>query len=129
MYRILNKNKEKIIYFILFAFLITILLLVSVVYKNDEGIKKIETNILSHDLELILVKKFFFNRLKSPFTNINYEIKSGESIQKILQKLKIKNNEIQLVINHFKKYGNPNQLLAGNRIDIVVKENLSKKDN
>ena len=129
MYRILNRNKEKIIYFILFAFLITILLLVSVVYKNDEGIKKIETNILSHDLELILVKKFFFNRLKSPFTNINYEIKSGESIQKILQKLKIKNNEIQLVINHFKKYGNPNQLLVGNRIDIVVKENLSKKDN
>ena len=129
MYRILNKNKEKTIYFILFAFLITILLLVSVVYKNDEGIKKIETNILSHDLELILVKKFFFNRLKSPFTNINYEIKSGESIQKILQKLKIKNNEIQLVINHFKKYGNPNQLLAGNRIDIVVKGNLSKKNN
>ena len=129
MYQILNRNKEKTIYFILFAFLITILLLVSVVYKNDEGIKKIETNILSHDQELILVKKFFFNRLKSPFTNINYEIKSGESIQKILQKLKIKNNEIQLVINHFKKYGNPNQLLVGNRIDIVVKENLSKKDN
>ena len=129
MYRILNRNKEKAIYFILFAFLITILLLVSVVYKNDEGIKKIETNILSHNQELILVKQFFLNSLKSPFTNINYEIKSGESIQKILQKLKIKNNEIQLVINHFKKYGNPNQLLAGNRIDIVVKENLSKKDN
>jgi murein DD-endopeptidase MepM/ murein hydrolase activator NlpD len=129
MYRILNRNKEKTIYFILFAFLITILLLVSVVYKNDEGIKKIETNILSHNQELILVKQFFFNSLKSPFTNINYEIKSGESIQKILQKLKIKNNEIQLVINHFKKYGNPNQLLAGNRIDIVVKENLSKKGN
>jgi len=129
MYRILNRNKEKAIYFILFAFLITILLLVSVVYKNDEGIKKIETNILSHNQELILVKQFFFNSLKSPFTNINYEIKSGESIQKILQKLKIKNNEIQLVINHFKKYGNPNQLLVGNRIDIVVKENLSKKDN
>ena len=129
MYRILNRNKEKTIYFILFAFLITILLLISVVYKNDEEIKKIETGILSHNQELILVKKFFFNSLKSPFTNINYEIKSGESIQKILQKLKIKNNEIQLVINHFKKYGNPNQLLAGNRIDIVVKENLSKKDN
>jgi len=129
MYRILNRNKEKAIYFILFAFLITILLLVSVVYKNDEGIKKIETNILSHNQELILVKQFFLNSLKSPFTNINYEIKSGESIQKILQKLKIKNNEIQLVINHFKKYANPNQLLVGNRIDIVVKENLSKKDN
>ena len=89
MYRILNRNKEKTIYFILFALLITILLLVSVVYKNDEGIKKIETNILSHNQELILVKQFFFYRLKSPFTNINYEIKSGESIQKFLQKLKI----------------------------------------
>ncbi len=129
MYRILNRNKEKTIYFALFAFLITILLLVSVVYKNDEGIKKIETNILSNNQELKSVKEFFFNKLKSPFTNINYEIKSGESIQKILQKLKIKNNEIQSVINHFKKYGNPNQLLAGDRIDIVFKENLPKKDN
>ena len=129
MYRILNRNKEKTIYFILFIFLITIVLLVSVVYKNDEEIKKIETDILTQSQEFTLIKNFFLNKLRSPFTNINYEIKSGESIQKILQKLKIKNNEIQLVINHFKKYGNPNQLLVGNRIDIVVKENLSKKDN
>ena len=129
MYQILNRNKEKTAYFVLFTFLITIVLLVSVAYKNDEEIKKIETNILTHNQEFILVKQFLLNRLRSPFTNINYEIKSGESIQKILQKLKIKNNEIQLVINHFKKYGNPNQLLVGNRIDIVVKENLSKKDN
>ena len=129
MYQILNRNKEKTAYFVLFTFLITIVLLVSVAYKNDEEIKKIETSILTQNQEFILVKKFFLNKLRSPFTNINYEIKSGESIQKILQKLKIKNNEIQLVINHFKKYGNPNQLLAGNRIDIVVKRNLSKKNN
>jgi len=129
MNELVKKNWNKSKYLILYGLIIISLLLVSVVYKNDEGIKKIETNILSHNQELILVKQFFFNSLKSPFTNINYEIKSGESIQKILQKLKIKNNEIQLVINHFKKYGNPNQLLAGNRIDIVVKENLSKKDN
>ena len=60
MYQILNRNKEKTIYFALFAFLITILLLVSVVYKNDEGIKKIETNILSNNQELKSVKEFFF---------------------------------------------------------------------
>ena len=72
MYQILNRNKEKTAYFVLFTFLITIVLLVSVAYKNDEEIKKIETNILTHNQEFILVKQFLLNRLRSPFTNINY---------------------------------------------------------
>ena len=67
--------------------------------------------------------------IKSPFININYEIKSGDSIQKILQKFKVKNSEIQNVITQYKKYGNPGKLLANNKIDIIIEENLSKKNN
>jgi len=129
MYQILKQKREKTKYFILFTFIITFSLLLTVTFKNDEKIKNKEINVSFQHEDLTSIKEFLLTLIKSPFTNINYEIKSGESIQKILQKLKIKNNEIQLVINHFKKYGNPNQLLAGNRIDIVVKKNLSKKDN
>ena len=66
--------------------------------------------------------------IRSPFTNINYEIKSGDSIQKILKKFKIQNNEIQTVINQYKKYSNPNQLLMSNKIDLIIEENLYKKN-
>ena len=69
------------------------------------------------------------SQIKSPFTNINYEIKSGDSIQKILNKLNVEKNDIQKVINEYKKYSNPNKLFVGNKINITIEENISKKKN
>ena len=60
---------------------------------------------------------------------MNYEIKNGDTIQKILKKLKVQNNEIQTVINQYKKYGNPNQLLVGNIINIIIEKNLTTSKN
>jgi len=40
MYQILKQNREKTIYFILFTFIITFSLLLTVVFKNDEQIKE-----------------------------------------------------------------------------------------
>ena len=129
MLRILKKNKEITVNFILFTFIITVLLLLTVVFKNDEEIISKEKNISLQHSDLSSIKEFLLTKIKSPFININYEIKSGDSIQKILQKLKIRNKEIQTVVSRYKKYGNPNQLLSGNKIDIVVKENLSGQNN
>ena len=60
---------------------------------------------------------------------MNYEIKRGDTIRKILKKFKVQNNEIQNIINQYKKYGNPNQLLAGNEIDIIIEKSLSANKN
>ena len=129
MYQILRKNREKTTYFALFTLFITCVLLLLVVFKNDEKIKDSKKNISFQHSDLISIKKFLLTKIKSPFVNINYEIKNGDSIQKIRQKLKIQNNEIQTVINRYKKYSNPNKLLTGNKIDIIIKKNLSKKEN
>jgi len=128
MYQILKQNREKTKYFILFTFIITFSLLLTVVFKNDEEIKNKEINVSFQHEDLTSIKEFLLKSIKSPFTNINYEIKSGDSIQKILKKFKIQNNEIQNVISQYKKYNNPNQLLTGNKIDIIIEENLSKKN-
>ena len=37
----------------------------------------------------------------------------GDTIQKILKNLKVKNREIQTVINEYKKFGKSNQLTLG----------------
>ena len=118
MLRILKKNKEITVNFILFTFIITLMLLPMVVFKNNEEIISKEKNVSFQHPDLTSIKEFLLTKIKSPFININYEIKSGDSIQKILKKLKIQNNEIQTVISQYKKYGNPNQLLSGNKIDI-----------
>jgi len=109
------------------AFFFVFLILVAVAYKNDGKITDKKEAIIQYS-ELTSIKKFLFGKIRSPFININYEIKKGDSIQKILQKNKISNNEIQAVIKQYKKYSNPNQLLTGNKIDIVIEKNLSKKN-
>jgi len=131
MYQVLRKNWDKSKYLILSGFIITFLFLLTVVYKSDEKIIKKSEGIQkfyeSPDLETF--KKFVLKQIKSPFMNLDYEIKKGDTIQKILKKYKVQNNEIQKVINQYKKYSNPNQLLIGNKIDIIIEENLAANKN
>ena len=131
MYQVLKKNWDKSKYLILSGIFITLLLLLTVVYKSDERIikksKSIEISYENPDLKTF--KKFLLNQINSPFTNLNYEIKNGDTIQRILKKLKVQNNEIQTVIDQYKKYGNPNQLLVGNIINIIIEKNLTTNKN
>ena len=131
MYQVFKKNWDKSKYLILSGIFITLILLLTVVHKSDERIikksKSIEISYESPDLKTF--KKFLLNQINSPFTNLNYEIKNGDTIQKILKKLKVQNNEIQTVINQYKKYGNPNQLLVGNIINIIIEKNLTSNKN
>jgi len=131
MYQAFKKNWDRSKYLLLFGFTITLILLLTVVYKSDKRIiKKSEiSTISSENTDLKTFKKFLFNQIKSPFTNFNYEIKKGDTIQKILKELKIQNNEIQNIIMQYKKYGNTNQLLVGNIVDIIIEKKLSTDKN
>ena len=131
MYQVLKKNWDKSKYLILSGIFIASILLLTVVYKSDEKIikKSMTIGISYENPDLKTFKEFLLNQIKSPFTNLNYEIKRGDTIQKILKKLEVQNNEIQNIINQYKKYGNPNQLLAGNEIDIIIEKNLSANKN
>ena len=130
MYQFLKKNSETTWLIILTFLLIGSFLLVLVVFKNNEKLEKTQKeNHFFENNELISVKEFLLSKINSPFFNINYEIKNGDSIQKILQKFKIPNNQIQKVIFQYKKYSNPNQLMAGNEIDIIIEKNLIDENN
>ena len=131
MYQIIKKSWDKTKYPLLPGLALMLLLLVTVVYKSDEKITKkselIQNSTKVADLKTF--KEFLLNQIKSPFINLNYEIKKGDTIQKILKKYKVKNNDIQITINQYKKYGNPNQLLVGNKIDIIVDKSSLEEEN
>ena len=131
MYHIFGKNWDKTKYLVISGLIILSLLLITLSYKSDEKIvkksEKIEYTIDNSDL--ITFKEFLLNQIKSPFFNQIYTIKKGDTIQKILKKYKVKNSDIQTVINQYKKYGNSNQLLAGTIIDIIIEKNPSKNKN
>ena len=131
MYQDIKKNWGKAKLLILFATTITLLLLLTVVYKSDQKITKKSELIknVNEESDLKKFKKFLLNQIKSPFINLNYEINKGDTIQKILRKYKVQNSEIQRVINQYKKFGKPNQLLVGQKIDIIIKKEPATKKN
>ena len=105
MYQIFMKNRGANKYFLLSGLIIIFLLLLTVVYKSDEKIiKKSEINYEVSDLKTL--KKFILDQIKSPFSNIDYKIKKGDTIQKILQQYQVQNNEIQTVIKQYMKEHN-----------------------
>ena len=131
MYETIKRNWEKYKFFLLSGFIIFFLLLLTVVYKSDEKISNIsDASSNSYDnSDLKKFKQFILDQIRSPFTNIDYKIKKGDTIQKILQQYKIQNREIQKVITQYKKYANPNTLLVGNKIDIIVEKTLPENEN
>ena len=129
MYNLTKTNWEKTKYFLLTAITLAVLVLFAIFNKNDEVIKGSTSNISYQGPELSLIKDFFLSKIKSPFIVTDYEIKSGDSIQKILKSYKIKNKEIQNIINQYKKYGDPNRLLVGNKIGVIVEKKLPEKNN
>ena len=129
MYNLIKTNWEKTKYFLLTAIILAVLVLFAISNKNDEVIKGSTSNISYQGSELSLIKDFFLSKIKSPFIVTDYEIKSGDSIQKILKSYKIKNKEIQNIINQYKKYGDPNRLLVGNKIGVIVEKKLPEKNN
>jgi len=129
MYNLTKTNWGKTKYFLLTAITLAVLVLFAISNKNDEVIKGSTSNIAYQGPELSLIKDFFLSKIKSPFIVTDYEIKSGDSIQKILKSYKIKNKEIQNIINQYKKYGDPNRLLVGNKIGVIVEKKLPEKNN
>ena len=121
-------DKEKLKYLLTFL-VVALLVFIAVIYKNDEKIKSIEKKDSIQKEDLIAVKEFFFKKIRSPYTIINYKIKSGDSVQKILKKINLKNTEIQKIIKEYKKYSSNNKLLSGNEINIIIKKNISGQNN
>jgi murein DD-endopeptidase MepM/ murein hydrolase activator NlpD len=130
MYHFIRKNWDKNKHILLFVLILFSVLLFAVVNKSDKRIlKKSQIDINSYELsDLKKFKEFIYSKINSPFTNISYTIQKNDTIQKILQKYKIKNSEIQTVINQYKKYGRPNQLMIGNKIDIIIETRNKEKN-
>ena len=122
-----SKYTNKYKYFVIFSLVILTTLLITIAYKNDNVALDTKKNTTINTSDLTSIKQFLISKIISPFTNIEYKIKSGDSIQKILKKLEIKNNEIENIISQYKKYGKANQLLAGNTINIIIKEDPDTK--
>ena len=128
MYEIITKNLSKNKVIALFGIIISLVILISFAHKNE---KKETRNLeifkkVNKKSDVINFSEFLLSQIRSPFTNINYEIVQGDTIQKILKKYKVKNSDIQTVINEYKKFGKAHHLTLGKKIDIIIKKEPNK---
>jgi len=130
MYDIIKKNLYKKNFIALFGIAIIFVIIITIAYKTDNKATKQPTLIknVNEKSDAINFKKFLLNLVKSPYININYEISPGDTIQKILKKYKVKNREIQTIIQEYKKFGKSSQLSVGKKIDIII-EKKSNQNN
>ena len=131
MLQTIVKNISKNTNILIFASIAVFLLLLTWAYKNNDKIatSNTDSSTIFKQVEFTKIKELILSKINSPFINVKYEIKSGDSIQKILQNFKVKNTEAQSVIDQYKKYSKPNKLLTGDKIEIAVKKNVTGKNN
>ena len=133
----LNKEREKeyfsqkklnlIIYPII---LIIAFVIYTITYNGINNQKsRNETNLekFFNSKEFTNVKRSFFNDLKSPYIEFNYNIENNDSIGRILRKFRVPDNEIQKIIDGLKKRKLTN-IYAGRELNIVLKK-LEDKNN
>ena len=82
MHRFISKNLENRKFLLIFSGILLIFFLLALAYKNDDSIKSINTkkHKLGSEHDFILIKNYLLKQIKSPFININHEIKSGDTI-------------------------------------------------
>ena len=75
MYNFISKNSDKVKYFAVVMFCITFTLLLTIAYKNDEIASNKPKKFSTTSSNFEEVKEFIIAKIKSPFVNINYEVK------------------------------------------------------
>ena len=127
-----NNNKDKktaitlknYLQYILYVLFLGVIFLIFASVSNYIDKKKIEEKKEFKEFiktkEFSFLEEYFANSLKSPYREIQYVIKNNDSIEGILNKLNIKNNEIQFIASKLKEMKLTN-IYAGRKLLIVIK--------
>ncbi len=117
--------KKYLIYSLFFTFFLLISFLFSkqMVSYNDQ--KKVNFDEMVNSNEFLIVKEYLLKNLKSPYKEYKYTIRNNDSIERILNKFKIKNEEVKFIGSELKKKKLTN-IYVGRQISIIIKENEDK---
>ena len=125
--RLSSLNREKIIYILIFFSIIFSLFIIDLTNKQIASKQaKIKSQLIENS-ELIAIKNFIIKKIKSPFTNVSYKVKKGDTLVSILKNYKINNRDINKAITEFKKYNKSSNITSGLKINLTTKNEISSK--
>ena len=120
-------KKIKPIYFF-FGFLLIIIIYSSVVITSNLKAKRTKQidSFLSNN-QTVLLRNYIFNKIKSPYLEYDYIVKSSDTIESILKKFSVKQSEIALIVKKLKKKDLSN-ISPGQKIKFILKKFKNSKD-
>ncbi len=122
------QNRNKKINYVIFSFLFIIITSAVFSYNNVVKKKRLkEINSFISNNQTVLLKNYLLNKLKSPYLEYDYIVKSNDTVESILKKFSVKQSEINLIVTKIKKQKlskiSPNQ-----KMKFVLKRTRDKKD-
>ena len=116
----LNQKKYLFYFFLIVVFFVIYALVLNQI-KSHADLKENNFNSFLESNEFNNIKEYIFESLNSPYREYDYTVKNNDSLEKILKKYNIKNNEINKIAVEIKKKKLFN-IYAGTKIKIITKK-------
>ncbi len=113
---------------VVFSFLFIIITSIVFSYNNSIKKKRLEEidSFLSNN-QTLLLKNYILNQLRSPYLEYDYVVQNNDTIESILKKFSVKQNEIGFVVKKIKKK-QLSSITPGQKMKFVLKRTKDKKD-
>ena len=120
-------KKIKPVYFFL-GLLLIIIVYSSVLINSNLKAKRTKqiSSFLSNN-QTVLLRNYIFNKIKSPYLEYDYIVKSNDTIESILKKFSVKKSEVALIVKKIKKKDLSN-ISPGQKIKFILKKSENGKD-
>ena len=121
----LNQKKYPFYFFIITIFFVIYALVLDQI-KSYTNLKENNFNSFLKSDEFGNIKEFVFDNIKSPYKEYTYTVKNNDTLEKILKKFNISNNEINNLTKKIteKKLSN---ISTGSQIQMITKEENGNK--
>ena len=124
----LPKTQRDRLLIVLGPIVFILVIYISITHNSKLKEKRIEAiNAFLSNNDTVLLKNYLINQIKSPYLEYDYLIKDGDTIETILKKFSIKNDQVDFIVKKIKKM-NLSDIKPGQKISFLLKKSIKTKE-
>ena len=122
-----NLNRVRVIkfnfvFFTFIIFLLSAIFLITSDYINEKNQKSAENlKMISNSNEFSSLTNYIFSKIRSPYQEINYTIENNDTIERILKRYKVSDEDISKITLKLKQK-NLSNIYSGRKLSLILKK-------